>query len=222
MKKFICSFLFMFFLFDTSSFASITVISDDDEKTKIYKNGKAYLSQIWYGTQFELDENLTDGKNALKKVDPLKYEKYLNMVDKRFIDKVGDYKVYIIQNKLKDYKNYSALSFLDNTAVVFGRYTELSDELIAYLAVHEFGHNVDFRLMDKELWKEYKEIRGITDTTIYNNNSPFSGNRPQEIFAEDFRLLYGSDEAKVKAHQNTDLVNPSEVEGLREFFEKLV
>lgn len=222
MKKIIFSFLFIFFVFDTSSFASITVISDDDEKTKIYKDGKAYLSQIWYGTQFVLDEKVMDGKNTLKKVDAKKYEKYLNMVDKRFIDKVGDYKIYIIQNKLKDYKNYSALSFLDNTAVVFGRYSELSDELIAYLAVHEFGHNVDFRLMNKELWKEYKEIRGITDTVIYNNNSPISGNRPQEIFAEDFRLLYGSDEAMVKAHQNSKLINPNEVEGLRDFFEKLV
>ena len=94
--------------------------------------------------------------------------------------------------------------------------------MIAYLAVHEFGHNVDFRLMNKELWKEYKELRGITDTEVYNNNAPISGNRPQEIFAEDFRLLYGSKEAKVQPHQNSNLANPNDVSGLRDFFEKLV
>jgi len=222
MKKFIYSFIFLFFLFDTSSFASVTVINDDDEKTKTYKNGKTYLSQIWYGTEFEVDENLTDGKNTLNKVDAEKYEMYLRKIDIRFIDKVGDYKVYIIQNKLKDYKSFSALSFTDNTAVVFGRYTDLSDNMIAYLATHEFGHNVDFRLMNKELWKEYKEIRGITDGKVYNNNSPISGNRPQEIFAEDFRLLYGSDEAKVRAHQNTELSDPNKIPELKIFFEKLV
>jgi len=222
MKKIFFSLMFIFFMFDVNSYASVTVISDDDSKTKTYKNGKVYLSQIWYGMEFEVDKNLTDGKNTLSRVDPVKYENYLRAIDSRFIDKVGDYKVYIIQNKLKDYKSYSALSFLDNTAVVFGRYSELSDNMIAYLAVHEFGHNVDFRLMNKELWKEYKEIRGITDTKIYNNNSAISGNRPQEIFAEDFRLLYGPEDSKVKSHQNVELANPNDVKGLREFFEKLV
>lgn len=222
MKKFIYSLVFVFLILDANTYASITIISDDDNKTKVYKNGKVYLSQIWYGTEFEVDQSLMVGKNTLNKVNPEKYEMYLRKVDSRFIDKVGDYKVYIIRNKLKDYNSFSALSFTDNTAVVFGRYSELSDNLIAYLAVHEFGHNVDFRLMNKDLWNEYKKIRGITDSKIYNNNALLSGNRPQEIFAEDFRLLYGSEEAKVKSHQNTSLINPNEVEGLREFFEKLV
>jgi len=221
MKKIICSLIFIFFMVKVESYASVTIISDDS-KTKTYKNGKVYLSQIWYGTKFEVDQTLTDGNNTLKRVDSEKYKKYLDELDNRFINAVGDYKVYIIQNKLKDYKSFSALSFTDNTAVVFGRYTELSDEMTAYLAVHEFGHNVDFRLMNKDLWKEYKEIRGITDVSIYNNNAAFSGNRPQEILAEDFRLLYGPDAAKVKAHQNTDLADPNDVIGLKEFFEKLV
>ena len=222
MKKFIYSLIFTFFLFDINSYAAVTIISDDDSKTKVYKNGKAYLAQIWYGTQFEVDESLVDNGRELKRIDAVKYEKYLMAADNRFIDKVGDYKVYIIQNKLKDYKSFSALNFLDNSAVVFGRYSELSDNMIAFLATHELGHNVDFQLMNKELWKEYKEIRGITDSKIYNNNAPLSGNRPQEIFAEDFRLLYGCEEAKVKVHDNPDLKNPNAVEGLREFFEKLV
>jgi len=221
MKKIIFKVIFIYFIFCINSYAAVTVVSDD-MATKVYKDGKVYLYQNWYGTKFEVDESLSNGKNILKKVDAQKYEKYLLKVDRRFIDAVGDYTVYIIQNKLKEYKSFSALSFLDNTAVVFGRYTDLSDNLIAYLAVHEFGHNVDFRLMNKTLWEEYKEIRGITDTRIYNNNSSISANRPQEIFAEDFRLLYGPKEAMIKPHQNSELVKPNEVYGLKEFFERLV
>lgn len=222
MKKIFLSFIFIFFLFDINSAnAFVTVISDDDAKTKIVKNGKTYLSQIWYGMSFEVNENVADEKGTLKRIDATKYEEFVNKADNRFIDNVGDYKVYIIQNKLKHY-SYSALSFTDNTAVVFGRYTELSEHMIAYLATHELGHNVDFQLMNNELWSEYKELRGIADKTVYNNNAPLAGNRPQEIFAEDFRLLYGCDEARVKAHENTNLVDPNEVEGLRDFFEKLV
>ena len=222
MKKFICSFIFLFFLFDTSSFASVTVISDDDRKTKTTKNGKTYLSQIWYGQRFEVDESLVYGDKKLQKVDAVKYEKYLNEVDKRVIDKIGDYKVYIIQNKLKDYRSFAGLSFMDNTAVIFGSYYTMTDQTLATLAVHELGHNVDFQLMTPKLWKEYKEIRGITDAKVYNNNRPESKMRPQEIFAEDFRLLFGGADAKVKAHQNTDLYNPQDSEELKAFFEKLI
>ena len=46
--------------------------------------------------------------------------------------------------------------------------------------------------------------------------------RPQEIFAEDFRLLYGGEDAKVKAHQNTDLYNPQDSVELKAFFERLI
>jgi len=222
MKKFIYSFIFLFFLFDTSSFASVTVISDDDEKTKVSRFGKTYLAQIWYGQRFEVDESLTFGTKKLEKVDAVKYEKYLKEVDERVINKIGDYKVYIIQNKLKDYRTFAGLSFLDNTAVIFGTYYGMTDQAIATLAIHELGHNVDFQLMTPELWKEYSEIRGITDKTLYNNNRPESKMRPQEIFAEDFRLLYGGEDARVRAHQNTDLYNPQESEELKAFFEKVI
>jgi len=222
MKKFICSFIFLFFLFDSSALASVTVISDDDEKTKTVRNGKTYLSQIWYGQSFEVDESLTVGTKKLQKVDAEKYEKYLLEVDERVINKIGDYKVYIIQNKLKDYKSFAGLSFTDNTAVIFGSYYGMTDQAIATLAVHELGHNVDFQLMTPALWKEYKEIRGITDKTVYNNNRPESKMRPQEIFAEDFRLLYGGEDAKIRAHQNTDLYNPQDSDELKAFFEKVI
>lgn len=222
MKKFIYSFIFIFFLFDTSSFASVTVISDDDNKTKMTISGKTYLSQIWYGQRFEVDESLVVDEKELQKVDAQKYEKYLSEIDERVIDKIGDYKVYIIQNKLKDYKTFAGLSFTDNTAVIFGSYYNMSDQAIATLAIHELGHNVDFQLMTPELWKEYKEIRGITDTAIYNNNVAESKMRPQEIFAEDFRLLFGGEDAKVKAHQNANLTNPQDIEELKVFFEKLL
>ena len=222
MKKFIYSFIFLFFLFDTSSFAAVTVISDDDERTKVTKNGKTYLSQIWYGNRFEVDEEVTFGTKKLQKVDATKYEKYLKEVDERVLNKIGDYKVYIIQNQLKDYKTFTGLSFTDNTAVIFGTYYKMSDRAIATLAVHELGHNVDFRLMDEKLWKEYKEIRGITNAKIYNDNAKDQKNRPQEIFAEDFRLLYGGEDARITSHVNSDLENPTENEELKAFFEKVI
>ena len=73
----------------------------------------------------------------------------------------------------------------------------------------------------KSLVDRLLEIRGITNERIYNNNAEYQ-NRPQEIFAEDFRLLYGGEDARAGEHLNSDLYNPTDSEELKAFFEKVI
>jgi hypothetical protein len=92
---------------------------------------------------------------------------------------------------------------------------------VACTATHELGH-VFQRCFAPEgnggKWPEYLGIRGIGDTTIYSADAAHM-NRPIEIFAEDFRYLFGGSEACSSGKiENCDIPLPDEVTGLREFF----
>jgi hypothetical protein len=93
------------------------------------------------------------------------------------------------------------------------------------LVVHELGHVVHQRLLpdwDTAGWAKYRELRGLTDETIYHSRAAHR-NRPREIFAEDFRALFGGAAANYSGSiENTDLRHPSEVPGLAEFFLGLI
>ena len=59
--------------------------------------------------------------------------------------------------------------------------------------VHELGHVVqraDLPDTDTEAWSRYRGLRGITDPTVYSADAEHA-DRPHEIFAEDFRALFG-------------------------------
>jgi hypothetical protein len=92
------------------------------------------------------------------------------------------------------------------------------------LVVHEMGHLVHERFLpDSDLagWKRYRELRGITDEAIYRANAAHR-NRPHEIFAEDFRALFGGASANYsQSIENTDLIPPHQVPGLYEFMASL-
>jgi hypothetical protein len=93
-------------------------------------------------------------------------------------------------------------------------------EHIHYTVVHEIGHAVHRALMPdsgRRLWLRYARMRGFE----LNSGGPDvpHARRPHEIFAEDFRALFGGDMARFGGRiENHDLAPPDQVEGLRDFF----
>lgn len=86
--------------------------------------------------------------------------------------------------------------------------------------VHELGHIVQYALMpdtDVDHWATYRLLRGIADEEIYDAAARHE-NRPHEIFAEDFRVLFGGTLAVGSGSvENAALVSPQSVPGLRQF-----
>jgi hypothetical protein len=101
---------------------------------------------------------------------------------------------------------------------------EYTQKAISLIVAHELGHVFQHHRLprgDGEGWVSYREIRGITDCEVYDWSAPHA-DRPQEIFAEDFRLLFGSEAAAAVPHENATLAPPSTVPGLPEFMSALL
>lgn len=85
---------------------------------------------------------------------------------------------------------------------------------------HEIGHVVQYAKLpdsDSEGWTAYRRLRGIEDGTRYSGTASHE-NRPHEIFAEDFRALFGGATANYSgAIENAAITPPHQVDGLREF-----
>jgi hypothetical protein len=97
-------------------------------------------------------------------------------------------------------------------------------EQAAHLAAHELGHAVQRAILpDSNLvgWTLYRSLRGLTDTTMYCGAAPHA-QRPHEIFAEDFRVLFGGELAAGDGSvENADLDSPAGNEELKAFFYSL-
>ena len=102
---------------------------------------------------------------------------------------------------------------------------EIPRSRVAWTVTHELGHVFQRRYAPEArdgVWAEYLEIRGIADGTKYFADAAHM-NRPVEIFAEDFRYLFGSAAAVAsRTIENTDLPLPDDVPGLENFFVSLV
>jgi len=84
--------------------------------------------------------------------------------------------------------------------------------------IHEFGHVVQYSLMPDgdERWTTYRRIREIEDPR-FSPTSPHA-DRPHEIFAEDFRALFGGPLATYSGTiENSSLTPPANVPGLENF-----
>jgi len=94
-------------------------------------------------------------------------------------------------------------------------------QVSAFTCTHELGHLFQYSNMpdsNTDLWSEYRRLRGITDTSIYNENAAHA-DRPHEIFAEDFRALFGGEAATYSGTiENRNLPHPGDVEELEDFF----
>lgn len=195
--------------------------ADVSNRNIVIKSGdKLMLDKSWYTQKFEINPVNSQNNKKMMAIDANEYNAALNEVNFP-LSKLKEYKVYFLDYRLKNYPSAMALSFKDNSAVIFGTYYAYSKRTINQLAVHELGHQVDFQLMNSTKWETYKKLRGITDNSIYNDYSEVYENRPQEIFADDFRLLLGGEAAKKTEHLNTKLPNPENVPGLKEFFLRL-
>jgi len=86
--------------------------------------------------------------------------------------------------------------------------------------VHELGHVVQYALMpdpDAGVWTRYRDLRGINDCERFRADA-IHADRPHEIFAEDFRALFGGPLANYSGTiENATLLMPQAVEGLEAF-----
>jgi hypothetical protein len=89
--------------------------------------------------------------------------------------------------------------------------------------VHELGHVVQYALFpdaDADGWSKYARMRGI-DAPSFNASAPHA-DRPHEIWAEDFRALFGGASATSNGTiENPSLSYPTEVQGLQSFMQGL-
>lgn len=90
----------------------------------------------------------------------------------------------------------------------------------AHTVTHELGHVYQSAFLpdaDREGWEGYLSLRGILDDRLF---SAFSSHayRPREVFAEDFRFLFGgADACYTGGIENPDLALPDEVDGLETY-----
>lgn len=86
--------------------------------------------------------------------------------------------------------------------------------------VHELGHVVQHVVLpdtDAEGWERYRQLRGIQDFATYTSGAAHA-DRPHEIFAEDFRVLFGPSLANTASSiENAELAYPTQVPGLGAF-----
>ncbi|UCE01635.1 MAG: T9SS type A sorting domain-containing protein [Candidatus Latescibacterota bacterium] len=97
---------------------------------------------------------------------------------------------------------------------------EVSEQTVHFTVTHEIGHIYQYRWMPDNAiahWESYAGMRGIEDRSIYNS-AAVHRNRPHEVFAEDFRFLFGGTLSTMSGTiENHELPLPTEVAGLSDF-----
>ncbi len=89
--------------------------------------------------------------------------------------------------------------------------------------VHELGHVVQYSLLPDGdgAWAQYDRLRGLVPTV--NTATAAHADRPHEIWAEDFRALFGGPTANSAGTiENARLAYPTQVAGLATFMQSLV
>lgn len=148
-------------------------------------------------------------------------ERALTGVDVRFLEQIG-FDIYLLPYPVVEPMGSWAG---ERTIYLSPGVYELAEEQILFLVGHEFGHLVHRAFLpdeDLEGWARYRSLRGIEDSTMFYDTAPHA-NRPREIFAEDFRVLFSAPRgAALPPIENRDLPQPDLVPGLREFFVDLI
>ena len=101
---------------------------------------------------------------------------------------------------------------------------ELAEVTVHALVAHEVGHQIHREYLpeaDVAGWETYARLRGFDDDPRFSTDADHAF-RPREVFAEDFRALFGSEPARSGSSlENPELVWPSTVAGLAEFMRRL-
>lgn len=148
-------------------------------------------------------------------IDPDEVERAIKSVDRRFPLNF-DFRVHIMDFSYGHHM-VSGLVYDDENIIIFDYLPFKSRVLVHDVVAHEIGHLVYNRMSECEI-EVYKEIRGIPDS--WTDKSEYV-NRPTEIFAEDFRILFGSRYAREFQHFNRILRSPERIYGLEEFIETI-
>ena len=102
--------------------------------------------------------------------------------------------------------------------------TPLSVEQQHATVIHELGHVIQYQFMPDaaaDLWNRYRSLRGIGDQLRFSAEAAHA-DRPHEIFAEDFRVLFGDALANYSGTiENQSLCAPQAVTGLDAFIASL-
>jgi hypothetical protein len=116
-------------------------------------------------------------------------------------------------------QNLLVSSTSGNTIFLSPHVRDIHPAVCAYIVAHELGHVFHNAYMPQgsALWNEYLWIRGITNTNVFYTHATHAY-RPREIFAEDFRVLFGGRDAAFDGRiENPELPSPTLVNGLRDF-----
>jgi hypothetical protein len=98
---------------------------------------------------------------------------------------------------------------------------DIESVVASYVIAHELGHVFHNRFMGSNRWRDYRALRGISDETRFNDFAAHA-DRPREIFAEDFRVLFGGSDAYFGGHiENTDIGEPGAIAGLPGFYTRV-
>jgi hypothetical protein len=90
----------------------------------------------------------------------------------------------------------------------------------AYIVSHEMGHVFHNRFMPDggAAWANYERLRGIDDPNRFFDTASHAY-RPKEIFAEDFRVLFGAPLGRMDGRvENPEIALPASVNGLDAFY----
>ena len=116
-------------------------------------------------------------------------------------------------------RNLLVSSTSGNTIFLSPHVREIHPAVCAYIVAHELGHVFHNAYMPEgsPLWDDYMWIRGITNTNVFYARATHAY-RPREIFAEDFRVLFGGRDAAFDGRiENPELPSPTLVHGLLDF-----
>lgn len=100
---------------------------------------------------------------------------------------------------------------------------EIDPTVAAYIVTHEAGHVFHNRYMPdgSSAWDEYRRLRGIDDPARFSDTASHAY-RPKEILAEDFRVLFGGEDARLDGRvENVEIALPADVAGLESFFARV-
>lgn len=182
--------------------------------------GDQYRYELIPGVDDPAILNKGDGRfHPVKREDILRS---LKDIDLNGIPMEMDVEIYILPWPRRFYLRSTAI---ENRIFLSPGVYHISSESTAFTVTHEFGHCFANRYLQgdqEERWKNYLEVRGLAGDYRFSSNSVHR-NRPAELFAEDFRYLFGGAESNYSGTiENPQLPPPDQVPGLEEFFVSLV
>lgn len=199
-KLFVC--IFILLVLNNPSYADYAI----DESNRMITDNKIR------GTNAEVLEVPYEGNLSTQAI-----KKAIDYIDLEFD---FDFEVHIV-DYMYFYNQQLVLgtSIVDENIIILFNclYIDMNEYYQATIT-HEIGHLI-YHSLSKEEKEIYRKIRQIPN--YWDNKTSIYIEKPHEIFADDFRLLFGIEGAKSYPHLNQNIINVYEVKGLKDFFTNL-